>query len=59
VREGTEQRLFDDSSMLPGPGRRNQKKAEPLARAAKTKRPTSAKAAAPAKDKARKPRRRS
>ena len=59
VREVPEQRLLDDSTLMPGMGRRNQKKADPLARAAKAKRPTSAKAAAPAKDKARKPRRRS
>ena len=59
VREGPEQRFLDDSTLIPGMGRRNQKKADPLARAAKAKRPTSAKAPAPAKDKARKPRRRS
>jgi len=59
VREVPEHRLLDDSTLMPGMGRRNQKKADPLARAAKAKRPTSAKAAAPAKDKARKPRRRS
>ena len=59
AREGSEQRFLDDSTLIPGMGRRNQKKADPLARAAKAKRPTSAKAPAPAKDKARKPRRRS
>ena len=59
AREGSEQRFLDDSTLIPGMGRRNQKKADPLARAVKAKRPTSAKAPAPAKDKARKPRRRS
>ena len=57
--EGTDRRLFEDSESVVGSGRRSQKKAEPLPRAAQGKRATGAKAAAPAKDKARKPRRRS
>ena len=57
--ERADQKLFDDSNVGVGAGRRQRKKAEPLARTGESKRSAGTKVAVPAKEKARKPRRRS
>ncbi|MCM2342116.1 MAG: ribonuclease R [Rhodoferax sp.] len=59
--EGTDRKVFDDDASVTKVGRRNRNMAEPLPRAGAPKRAGGAKVSAPAKakDKARKPRRRS
>jgi ribonuclease R len=57
--EGTDRKVFDDDTGVTRPGRRSRNIAEPLPRASASKRAGGAKAPAKAKDKARKPRRRS
>jgi ribonuclease R len=57
--EGTDRKVFDDDTSVTRPGRRSRNIAEPLPRASASKRAGGAKAPAKAKDKARKPRRRS